>query len=476
VGDVFRVEVPASDMNRVAPQEASRVAWAVVVLFVLINGIVLWNAAAHDPKIGYDAGGHLSYARTLATGRLPGADDTHEFFSPPLPYVPAALAMQVVSQTSAFKLTQFMQAGCSVVFCWCLLRLAKDMGLDGVGRAMVLLLIGSLPAYYRTFAMIRGEPWLVTLVAIGTLLTMRAFVTRTSTVWAGAAVGLTLGLAVASRQWAFFLLPALGAVGLWRLIVDSVARGATLRAGLATLLVFAMVGGPFYLHLQRTYGSVKAFNRQPLPEDEQTITHPRLPMSDALKALTTRPIRDVFNGHPFLLFYADAWGDYWQYFLVYGQDARGRYVKPTEIGRRLEAGHLKRSNRAEMATYFGRSAVVGLIPTALAGAGLAYGLWSLKRVPRRLGADSSRRLLGPVLALAALFTMAGYAWFVYSYPNDNGDTIKASYPLQLYGPLALLAAAMVQGFRQQARLFILTVLFIVFAHSLTLALTRYSTL
>src|SRR5262245_8754319 len=75
-----------------APPRARRV---IILLHAIINGIVLYNVARHDVHVGYDASDHLGYARTLAQWRLPGPQDSSEFFSPPLPYAIGASPMLI---------------------------------------------------------------------------------------------------------------------------------------------------------------------------------------------------------------------------------------------------------------------------------------------------------------------------------------------------------------------------------------------
>jgi hypothetical protein len=455
-----------------------RFAWPIALLFVLINALVLLNAVVHNPKIGYDASQHLKYATTLAKGQLPTPVDTHEFFSPPLPYLPTALLWATLDAGGrdgraeiVLKLAQAFQVCCSVVFTLALVKIARLVRGGGVFLpAAALGFIGLLPTYYRTFAMIRGEPLLATLALLATYLAIRTFAVRRPTMRAGALLGITLGLAVLSRQWAFFLLPALGAIGLWRLIADAGNRGATLRAGLVVLAMFALVGGPFYLHLQQTYGSVRAFNRDPQTEEDASPPHETLPAAEALRAMVTHPVRDVFAGHPILLFYADVWGDYWQYYLVYATDRPGHYVRAGAVARTAEVRG-KGNNYRTMSSYLGRVCAAGSVPTALAVAGFIGGIVALRRVNL-----DGRSVVLPTLSLSIVTTIAGYAWFVMSYPNDAGDTIKASYPLQLYGPLAILAGAVLtQVYARSPRVawVFVGVLMVVTIHNLPACVSRY---
>jgi hypothetical protein len=459
----------------------NRIAWPVIGAFLFVNAMVLLNAVLHDPKFGYDASAHLKYATTLArTGWLPTAADTHEFFSPPLPYVPLALLWMTLdasrrdADVMALKLAQLFQFGCSIVLTFFLIKLARLARGGTFVATAALLLLGMVPAYYRTFAMIRGEPLLATLAVVGTYLTLKTFAINRPTLGAAAGVGLTLGLAVLSRQWAFFLLPALGLVGLWRLIADRHFRGATLRAGVVTIVTFLCVGGPFYLHLHRTSGSMRAFNRAPETEEVVPPDGEKAPLPTMFKRLTTRPIRDSLIHHPVAVFYADVWGDYWQYYLVYAKESYGkgrtRYAKPVDVERTARRWPAN-SNYATMPAYLGRACVGGAVPTALFVGGVGWALYSLRALRRDAGAVAL-----PTLAMCVVTTIAGYVWFVASYPSDEGDTIKASYPLQLYAPLAILGAVALADMGKRwprVGLVVVALLIIVGIHNLQACVTRY---
>lgn len=81
-----------------------------VMVFLLMHGIVLFNAICHDPRVGYDAGAHLQYINVLSEFTLPTPDDSREFFSPPLPYfLPALLySSRRCSLVAAAKFSQLL--------------------------------------------------------------------------------------------------------------------------------------------------------------------------------------------------------------------------------------------------------------------------------------------------------------------------------------------------------------------------------
>jgi hypothetical protein len=187
------------------------------------------------------------------------------------------------------------------------------------------------------------------------------------------------------------------------------------------------------------------------------------------------PVRDAFDKHPVWLFYADTWGDYWNYFLTSARDHRGRLVKAVLIDRTVDSGRSKGNNVRTMPPYLGRVCAVSIVPTLLMIGGIGYGLWQLGRWPRSL--EASRRIVLPVLALGVTFTLAGYCWFVATYPNVRLDTVKASYPLQMFPLIAIVTAAMWCALRDRwprVAVALGALVLIVFVHNLGTVFTRYA--
>lgn len=447
-----------------------RVAWATVVAFVAINAVVFSNAWRHDPRIGYDADGHRAYTKALAAGHLPTPSETHEFFSPPLPYVPASIARWYLDESPqaprwradwALKVGQLVQATASVPLTLAVLFIVRQLRgrrRDAFASFAALLCLGMLPVYYRSFAMFRGEPFLATFATLGIALTLRAFAgERRPGIVVAALAGVALGLACLSRQWAFFLLPPLAALGAWRLFVDPAGRAATLRAGAATMLAAAIVGGPFYIHLWRSYGSVKTFNRpehadvarvdpDTTDSDEAAALtdrpEPPVPLASALQQMLVRPTRDWLAGHRVLLVYADTWGDYWQYFVLNATDKKGNNIGASKLDGAARAG--LKNNIAPMSRFLGRVMVVSVVPTLALAAGAVAALAAVRRARR-----DPRAAALVALGLSIVVSIAGYAWFVASYPGARADTVKATYLLQIFPLLAIVTAAWLADLRSR---------------------------
>jgi hypothetical protein len=176
------------------------------------------------------------------------------------------------------------------------------------------------------------------------------------------------------------------------------------------------------------------------------------------------PVRPAFAPPPLLpTFYADTWGDYWSYWLVYGNT----HVEP---GDAQVAAVPPLSNRDAIASYLGRVNAVALVPAGVLLAGFGLGLAAAWRMRSHgLTGDSGDALLGLTIALSLL----GYLFLLLRYPLLD---VKAGYMLHAF-PLAAvlggivlcrLRAAAPAAFRALAVLLVLTT-----AHNAGALLTRY---
>jgi hypothetical protein len=107
-------------------------------------------------------------------------------------------------------------------------------------------------------------------------------------------------------------------------------------------------------------------------------------------------------------------------------------------------------------------------------AGVGFGLSQFRRWPR--GLDDASRIVLPTLTLGVITTLAGYCWFVASYPNVRLDTVKATYPLQIFPFIAIAAAAMWSALRDRWPRVAMAIgvgVLIVFIHNAGTVFTRY---
>ena len=428
--------------------------WPLVALLLSIHAIALFNALAHDPFIGYDAGHHLGYVDALSQLRLPTREDSEEFFSPPLPYlIPAAARWMGASLRAAGKVGQIGNVIVSLGLCLQLLGICERMRPgDRRLRFVSLALLGSLPVHYKTFAFVRGEPLLAFLAVLVAGHVWDLLARDRPSGRQVALLGAGLGLALLARQWGALLFPAVGALALIVCFRPGPHRLRRAGAVACAFAIAAAIGGWYYVHLHRQFGSMAAFNRS----GWKSFSFSNQPASFYFGlgdgALFVDPIRSSFPNQLLPILHSETWGDYWAYFLVYGRDTRnGRVMDGLVLDRALAGGarpEWLQTNRFRIAAYLGRVNLVSLLPSAALAAGALLGATALGRMLVGRGAVE-REGLAAMHFLVIAFTAAGYLYFLISFPSHStGRTIKASYVLQICPALCILAGEAIVRLRR----------------------------
>ncbi len=398
---------------------------AVSGLLIVINLLVLANALLHDPRIGYDCGDHIANAMAMSRLKLPTPEDSREFFSPPLPnLVPAVVSLfgnglpRLYKLGIAAKTGQLLNVLLSIGLTLLLVMIC-ELVRPGRTRLKIglLLLLGIMPVYYKTFSQYRPEPWVIFLFVLAAYLALKILVVAPS-MKRSLLLGVVLGLLVLARQWGFFIFPGVMLLALARTKMDG-WRPVLKRLALMLSVSF-LVGGWFYIHLQIRYGTVLAFNRDPAASFSVSNQNTDFYFNPALDQLFTEPTRPNFPNQVIPIFYSGIWGDYWCYFLAH------------------------RDNPEPMNSFLGRMNLAGLLPTALLLSGLVLGgvaLWQILIWTARNREPTTLSRYAPAFFfLIALVSALGYLWFLIRHPEVRGDTIKATYLLHVFPFLCFLSA------------------------------------
>ncbi len=446
-----------------------------IILFCLINLLVLANSILQHPKIGYDVTGNINYIQILMH-RLPGPEDTNEFFSPPAPYfLPAVydtVCNQVLSgprenlhgiyviwmcRTYEGKFAQALNFLLSIGTTLLMLMIAELMRpRNRTFKLTLLLLLALLTVYFKTFSQVRAEPYVAFFIVLSVYWLIRVYQDESFKLSHVFALGISLGLLVLSRQWGFFLYPAIGLVWLWSLLRDRAATWRFTKAVAAGGLISFVVGGWFYIHLYVNYGSFTQFNI-----DTPGFSISNLPAgyftSSGLKdfLIFKEPIRPVFDTTFFPVFYSDTWGDYWGYFTYYKQN--------TGFG----------SNEKTIAPYLGRVNLLDILPSLLLAGGVGFCTLLLFR--RKLPATAENFSLA-LVTLTAITSFAGFLWFVISYYPSAVSVNKAAYIVQLFLMLVFPGAELMERIRARAPIvywILFAALGIILIHNLPGMITNY---
>ena len=427
-----------------------------VVLLVLINGLVLFNTVVYEPDFPGDAAEFKRYTAALAAGRLPEKTDSREFFTPPLPFVmPAALLAAGVPYSTAMKLGQNVNVLYSAALLLVVLLLVEELRPgDRAPKRIALLLLAMLPVYQHAFVYMRGEPPLALGTALVLLLAIRELSRPDWRPRALATLGLVMGLMLLCRQQGVFVVLAVSAYAGLRLLATPERRALRLRAFTLSLVVAGAVGGWFYLSLWDRFKTPMAFNKPRIPPSFANRP-PDFYFGTGNGELFSRPSRPHFTGQFLPTLYADAWGDYYGYFLLYvfhcGKD---RFVPPWEWEKDLDKWRDPQRFRTNLFTRtpdLGRTNILALGPTALCLLGLAGGILALPRLAGRDPRPPST--LRPLLALTIALTLGGYFFLLLSFSPSfaRGTTIKATYMLQVFPLFAVLGADALARLRERSR-------------------------
>jgi hypothetical protein len=256
---------------------------------------------------------------------------------------------------------------------------------------------------------------------------------------------------------------------------------------LKALSVAAVIGflfsGWFYIYHFVEDGTILFFNRDPAGGLSFANQPPSFYLATGLQdfRLFKAPVRENFANQLFPIFYSDTWGDYWGFFsAAHNPEQLSLYVDPG-------------AGLSSIAAYLGRVNLVSTLVSLVLLFGVIAGFRSLTAfLFQKFGPlKDKQKLLFALIALIILLSAVGYFWFVVSYPNElleltgldgstlvvqKGDTIKASYMIQVFVLLPLLFSSVLQSLRNRSTpLFygLLILLAAIFLHNLPAVLTHY---
>ena len=454
-----------------------------ILAFGVINGLVLVNACLHDPRIGYDAGANLEYIQALSHLHLVTPSDSYEFFSPPLPYVFPALAITITGMGIfwAAKLAQYLNVLLSIGSTLYLIKTCHLISPRASLKLGALVFLGILPVYYKTFAFVRGEPYVLFFTMLILYDTLQMLVREQYTTANAILLGTAMGLCALSRQWGIFLFPSVLLLLAFQWVRLPHQRGALTKVIGICLALTAVIGGWFYLSLRARYGSGTAFNRQPAEQFSFDNQPAKFYTGLGLEELFHRPVRPHFANQFMPMFYSELWGDYWCYFTIYARDTRtSEFLSGYTLNQIIKQGSIPDwldTNYWKASAYLGRVNLVSLFPSLVV---LVSFVSAVKGIFRRRSNDpliAHPRTIYAFLLLAIGTSMVGYFWFLILYPNlEKGDTIKAMYMLQVFPFVAILVGALLEQVKTRSQLFyrlILCGLCLCFVHNLPTMLTHF---
>lgn len=408
----------------------------------LIIYALIYNLFHYDPILGYDGEAHHAYVQNFLNMYIPGKTNqpasnfTYEFFSPPLPYVfPMIVNETCKSFSGAVDYLEFCQdiyGFINIIFLslfylsllFIYMKIVKKvLGSKNIQSSITLLLLGLFSTNYKAISMIRAELYILFLSALLIyrllLLIEKSYIYNTRDVLI---FGSIIGLLALSRQWAFLLFPAYFIVYFF---IEKNNKKNYFQFLTYSFMVGFTISSWFYFGLYVDYGSFTSFNMESTSfnTSNQTPTFYSL-SSEAASYFFSKPIRPYFENSFFPILYSDLWGDYWGYFSF--------------TSRSLDVGR----NQLLIGDYLGRVNLVSIFPSLLLILGFINSLKSL-RSKNKITYD----FLNVYVVFGIIFSFFGYLWFLITYPEITGDTIKSTYIIQLFHLLGLAAVIYIEKLR-----------------------------
>ena len=444
---------------------------SLVVIFLIIF-ILVFNYVNYDPKYGYDSEAHYEYVEGFFALLIPNLSDqpsneiTREFFNPPLPYfLPATFSLACRNiidvedkakycQTYYGKIIQITNSLLYLLTLFFYLLTFKFITNGKILNLNVLLPISFLSVNYKTFSMLRGEPYIIFINSILIFLLSNYIYKNFNLRKRDYLIfGLYLGLIGLSRQWAFLLFPAYGYFLVYQKNLQIKKR--VFKFLLYVFSIAFVLCSWFYFKLYFEFGSFTAFNMDPsyFSFTNQPIDFYVLG-GDQIRYLFTKPIRPYLGNNLFGILYSDLWGDYWGYFVF-----TSKYL---DIGR----------NQLLIGDYLARVNIVSLIPTIF----ILIGFFKANKIFTELNIIKFIPLLN-FIKLSAIFSIIGYLWFLIKYPEvPQSGTIKATYMIQFFHLMTLPLIFYLDFLNKEkikTYLFVICLLLIVFAHNFSSYLSHF---
>lgn len=406
---------------------------AIAVVAVTL-GVLAWNAAQYHWLQSYDAYASWQYKNVVTDEhRLPTTSETDVWHNPPLFFAVAGQIERVAKSagfTTPEHAVQFLSALCVLGIVVLSGLIARELFPARPWIWVAALAVAAItPVLVRAGVLYHPEPLATLLATAGLFVVVRALA-RGDLGWkTGLTAGVLLSLANLTRTWA---LATVGAV-----IVGLSLRAAirkdrqALVAAAVVVGVVAVLTGPWFAYKAAEHGNPLAYSR-PNPEQWRERGRPAaFWVGLSIDELFTRPYQPAFRNHLAPVLYADWWGDYWRTYRVPPELHEAPDVLPSEHSRPLV-------RQVWLGVWISVAALAGLV---------ALGIRAVRRRDEALA----------TLLLSLALLAVSYVGFLWRYPKQDGDNIKALYVLNAVPVVAVAAGYAIERIAREGILLLLGV-------------------
>ena len=406
---------------------------AIAVVAVTL-GVLAWNAAQYHWLQSYDAYASWQYKNVVTDEhRLPTKSETDVWHNPPLFFAVAGQierAAKSAGFTTPEHAVQFLSALCVLGIVVLSGLIARELFPARPWIWVAALAVAAItPVLVRAGVLYHPEPLATLLATAGLFVVVRALA-RGDLGWkTGLTAGVLLSLANLTRTWALATVGAV-IVGLSLRAAIRKDRQALVAAGVVVGVV-AVLTGPWFAYKAVEHGNPLAYSR-PNPEQWRERGRPAaFWVGLSIDKLFTRPYQPAFRNHLAPVLYADWWGDYWRTYRVPSELHETPDLLPSEHSRPLV-------RQVWLGLWISVAALAGLV---------ALGIRAVRRRDEALS----------TLLLSLALLAVSYVGFLWRYPKQDGDNIKALYVLNAVPVVAVAAGYAIERIAREGILLLLGV-------------------
>jgi hypothetical protein len=398
--------------------------------------VLAWNAAQYHWLQSYDAYASWQYKNVVTDEhRLPTKSETDVWHNPPLFFAVAGQierAAKSAGFTTPEHAVQLLSALCVLGIVVLSGLIARELFPARPWVWVAALAVAAItPVLVRAGVLYHPEPLATLLATAGLFVVVRALA-RGDLGWkTGLTAGILLSLANLTRTWA---LATVGAVIVGLLLRAAIRedRQALVAAGVVVGVV-AVLTGPWFAYKAVEHGNPLAYSR-PNPEQWRERGRPAaFWFGLSIDKLFTRPHHPAFRNHLVPVLYADWWGDYWRTYRVPSELHETPDLLPSAHSRPLV-------RQVWLGLWISVAALAGLV---------ALGIRAVRRRDEALS----------TLLLSLVLLAVSYVGFLWRYPKQDGDNIKALYVLNAVPVVAVAAGYTIERIAREGILLLLGVVF-----------------